>query len=78
MVGITLEICSSKIDRNHTPLCKSKLELAEQSTYAVVCCPLLICSSICLRLSLTEYSCVDPECFVREYLPALDLLFLVR
>ena len=48
MVGITLEICDSKIDRNHTPLCKSKLELAEQSTYAVVCCPLLICSSICL------------------------------
>ena len=48
MVGITLEIFSSKIDRNHTPLCKSKLELAEQSTYAVVCCPLLICSSICL------------------------------
>ena len=47
MVGITLEIWSSKIDRNHIPLCKSKLELAEQSTYAVVCSPLLICSSIC-------------------------------
>ena len=50
MVGITLDTCDSKIDRNHTPLCKSKLELAEQSTYAVVCCPLLICSSICLYL----------------------------
>ena len=37
LVGITLEICDSKIDRNHTPLCKSKPELAEQSTYAVVC-----------------------------------------
>ena len=49
LVGITLEICDSKIDRNHTLLCKSKLELAEQSTYAVVCCPLLKCSSICLN-----------------------------
>ena len=54
MVGITrfdrihTEICDSKIDRNHTPLCISKLELAEQSTYAVVCCPLLVWSSICL------------------------------
>ena len=48
MVGITLEICDSKIDRNHTPLCNSKLELAEQSIYAVACCPLLICSCICL------------------------------
>ena len=43
-----LEICDSKIDRNHTPLCKSELELAEQSAYAVVCCPLLICLSFCL------------------------------
>ena len=48
LVGITVEICDSIKDRNHTLLCKSKLELAEQSTYAVVCCPLLVCSSICL------------------------------
>ena len=48
LVGVTLKICDSKIDKNHTPLCKLKLELAEQSTYAVVCCPLLICSSIYL------------------------------
>ena len=30
---------------------------------------------IYLSLSLTEYSCADPECFVREYPPTLDLLF---
>ena len=33
---------------------------------------------IYLSLLLTEFSCVDPECFVREYSPTLDLLFLVR
>ena len=44
------------------------------------CCGLLsvIDMFIYLSLSLTEYSCADPECFVREYPPNLVLLFVVR
>ena len=31
-----------------------------------------------LSVSITEYTCAGPECFVREYLPTLDLLFQAR
>ena len=27
-------------------------------------------------MSLTEFTCVDPKCFVREYPPTLDLLMI--
>ena len=31
-----------------------------------------------LSVSITEYTCAGPECFVREYLQTLNLLFQVR